>query len=272
MQRKALYFLNALAIIYALDRQAWAQSDFSLKYSFLVGAMDSLSRSALFIKTPQHYGTCTVFTVPFSDSSELGAVYVATTRHVLNMTDSTQRVIGRWDTATVYARLKSGGLEKRKYTIVLEDKKLDIAILRHVEKFRSFSEYDIFCVSTKQFATYSEIRRGQQVFLAGYPFGRGFTSTNLNPVVQAGIVAQVDTLMARVLIDIPINLGNSGCPVYVLTNSGETKLLGLVFGYEPSLEDVVIRTSTGQVVPENTSLGRVTLLRAVAVALTDRAR
>ena len=41
------------------------------------------------------------------------------------------------------------------------------------------------------------------------------------------------------------------------------KLLGLVFQYEPSREDVVLRPGAQSVVPANTSLGRVVLIRQI---------
>lgn len=236
----------------------------SLDYSTVIDGMNELSKSAVYIVTRQHYGTGTLFTVPFSDTGDAGAVYVATARHVLWKTDSAGKVIGTYDTATVFLPIKNGVKEGRKYCAVLYPDSVDIAILAPIENLRPFREYDVNAMSTKQIATFSEVERGQLAFLAGYPFGiGGSTGRRLSAVIQSGITAYVDTTSSLVLVDIPVNQGNSGCPVYIVTKAGRARLLGLVFEYEPSREDVVYRVSIGKAAPVNSSLGRVVLLRSI---------
>ena len=153
--------------------------------------------------------------------------------------------------------------EARLYSVIYSPENLDIAILGPAEHKRSFSEYDVSVAYIEDIATFAEISIGQSVYVAGYPFKIGADGNILNPVVQNGIIAFTDTTNALVLVDISINLGNSGCPAITITKDGKAKLMGLVFAYEPSKEDIVFRTTSQTPVPLNTGLGRIVLLHPI---------
>jgi S1-C subfamily serine protease len=243
-------------------------------YPLSLNDIDSLSKSAVYLEVPasNKAGTGSLFTIPFSDSSESGTPYIATAKHI------TEKRLGNtiqtFDTVVVTLPLPNGSTEKRHYIVIHREKNLDIAILAPIETLRRFREYDVFSYSSKHIAQKTEIKRGQIVYLIGYPLNLG-TKININPILQQGIVAQVDSGNNLVLVDIPINPGNSGCPVYILLEDGWLKLLGLAFQYQPSSDSVLRpkddykeRIQNGMtlyedlfdLVPINSSLGRVQLV------------
>jgi len=255
--------IKGLLLLGMFGSVSFSQIPGSIDYAKLVSVMNSTSKSAVFIETPEKYGTGTFFGIPFSDTSSVSAVLIATAKHVLSRTDSLGKEIGLYKTATATLMTTKGKKEVRKYELIYEAAKLDIAVLGPAETFRSFVEYDSYVPPLKDIASFLEIEKGLTTFIAGFPFKIGLTATTMNPVIQSGIIAYVDTLGSLVLIDIAVNLGNSGCPVYVATKEGVPKLLGLVFQYEPSREDVVFRATIARPVPANTSLGRVVLLKTI---------
>lgn len=268
------YILKLLILLFVLSftKMIYCQQDVTIDYGRYINALNYLSKSAVYISTPQGGGSGTLFFVPFTDTLKGGAVYVATALHVLNKTDSKGKIIGRYDSVNVFMNLINGGKESRKYSPINIFADLDIAILQPIEHFRPFREYDVTTPSLDMIASFSELRNGQSTFLAGYPYGVGTDGKTLNPVTQSGIIAYVDTTHTIVLIDIPVNHGNSGCPVYVVTDKTETKLLGMVFEYEPSKQDYVFSKALNQMVPVNTSLGRVVLIRSIVSELNKLPR
>jgi hypothetical protein len=238
-----------------------------LDYGKGVDNINMLSKSSVYIRTPQGSGSGILFNVPFSDTAKVGAVYLCTAQHVIDKRDSTGKIIGRFDTIKVYINLLKGGIESRRYSIIKSYFDLDIAILKPIDFFRSFSEYDVTTPSIGSIASFNELRKGQSTFLSGYPYNLGTTGKYLNPVTQSGIISYVDTSQSLVLIDIPVNHGNSGCPVYVTNDKGVIKLLGIVFEYQPSGQDFVFSNVYKKMVPVNTSLGRVVLIHSILADL-----
>lgn len=239
----------------------------ALNYKVVSDLMNDFSKSAVFIQTPQRYGTGTLFVVPFADTGTAGRPYVVTAKHVLDRTDSLNRIIGSFDTVSIFLNRLGGNKEARLYRTLYASNTLDIAVLDPIQYLRPFSQYDTFVPNLTDIASYSDIRKSELAFIAGFPFGIGTQHGRLDPVIQSGIVSHIDSALSRVLIDIPVNPGNSGCPVYILTLEGVPKLLGLVFQYEPSTEDVVIRLATRSPAPANASLGRVVLLTRIITEL-----
>jgi len=241
----------------------------------ILDELDSLSKSAVYLEVPANHkaGTGALFVIPFSDSSRTGTPYIATAKHI------TEKLSGdtlqTFDTVLVTLPLPNGSKEVRMYKVSHREKDLDIVILTPIEKQRSFREYDVVAWSSKDIAKRGDVRRGQSALLVGYPLNLGAKTVGLNPVLRQGIIAQVDFTKDMVLVDIPINPGNSGCPVYSVSNEGWIKLIGLAFQYQPSSDSVlrpkqdykqrVLNGMKGyedlfDLVPLNSSLGRVQLL------------
>jgi hypothetical protein len=261
MSRRTLLFI--LASVLLLSAETICQQATTLDYVKLIDAVNFYSKSSVFVQTPQGGGTGTLFSVPFSDTAQAGLTYLATAKHVLDKRDSTGKIIGRYDTVSVLLNLKRGLKESRKYRWQLLSNDLDIAVLYSIESRRSFSVYDVVAPELAMIATFAELKKGQFAFLSGYPYAVGTQGPTLDPVIQSGMVALVDTLHSLVLVDIPVNHGNSGCPVFVVTNSTEVKLLGLVFEYQPSSQDYVFSRAENAMVPANTSLGRVVTINSL---------
>lgn len=251
-------FWAVLSIVF-LSQFSYCQEGIWLDYNKFVLSVNQFSKSAVYIEAPStgKAGTGTLFVVPHSDLSTLGDVFVASARHLVQ--DSVGAIM-RPDTVMVTMQVKNGKQERRRYALILVGARdIDVAIFTPLETFRPFKDYEAFAPTTDEIASFAEIMTGQTVFIAGYPLGLGVKGT-LNPIVQSGIISQVDTAKNLVLIDIPVNFGNSGCPAYVVNNDGVAKLLGLVFLFEPNTEFWGYRPSTGQPSPANSSLGRVVLL------------
>jgi len=261
MTARQVAFIVTAMLIFSV--KTVCQQATTLDYVKLINAVNLFSKSSVFILTPQGGGTGTLFTVPFSDTSKSGFTYLATAKHVLNKTDSTGKIIGRYDTVSVDLNLTRGSKESRKYEWMLLSKDLDIAILHPIEFHRPFADYDVVAPDLSMVATFAQLRKGQLAFLSGYPYGVGTQGSKLDPVIQSGMVAFVDTLHSLVLLDIPVNHGNSGCPVFVVTDSAQVKLLGLVFEYQPSTQDYVFSVAAKKMVPANTSLGRVLMISSL---------
>ena len=69
------------------------------------------------------------------------------------------------------------------------------------------------------------------VFIAGFPKRIGADQYQLNPVVQTGVIAMIDSIEKYVLIDIEVNKGNSGSPAFVVNNGGKVELIGVVVSF-----------------------------------------
>lgn len=257
------FLLIIICLLFFNSNYGFSQIQTSLQYDKVVGAIGSFSKSAVFIKTATGYGSGSFFQIPFNDSLKYGAVFVATAKHVMfNKYDSLLKKEVYFNEALVFMKTKNGIVDKRKYTILSMSNSFDIAILVNKEKKRTFSEYDTWApVVDKEIAKYNELKIGQTAFIAGYPFQIG--SEEVMPVIQSGIISFVDTLHSLVLIDIPVNYGNSGCPVFTITTEGVGKFIGLVFEYEPNPQDMVFSKLFNKDIGANSSLGRVVLLKSI---------
>ncbi|MDP2207244.1 MAG: serine protease [Bacteroidota bacterium] len=241
----------------------YTQDDFCIPYVESINTVIDFSKSAVLIQTPLKEGTGIFINIPFNDIPEKGNVIVITAKHVLGSKfDTLDNPLEYFDTVVVSMKTQKGQIDARKYVLADLVQNYDLAFLAPIDKKRSYDEYETFTHNIDSgIAVLSEIKRAQTVFVAGYPFGVG--SESITPVIQSGIISYIDTTNLFALIDIPINYGNSGGPAYVILNSGEKKLLGLILGFRKNSADKVLNIIGDRLKLKdaNSSLGVVLLLK-----------
>ena len=59
------------------------------------------------------------------------------------------------------------------------------------------------------------------------------------PLVRGGIVAGLNAALKTIIIDAPVNHGNSGGPVVQLSRTNRLRIIGIATQYIPVTEDIV---------------------------------
>jgi hypothetical protein len=89
---------------------------------------------------------------------------------------------------------------------------------------------------------YAEVDISSQVFMFGYPSVgvAGFSQIDTTrPLVRGGIVAGLNPALKTIIIDAPVNHGNSGGPVVQLSRTNRLRIIGIATQFVPVPEDVV---------------------------------
>jgi S1-C subfamily serine protease len=89
---------------------------------------------------------------------------------------------------------------------------------------------------------YTDVDVSSQIFMLGYP-SIGVTGAaqidRTRPLVRSGIVAGVNASMRTIIIDAPVNHGNSGGPVVQLSRTNRLRIIGIATQFVPVPEDVL---------------------------------
>lgn len=89
---------------------------------------------------------------------------------------------------------------------------------------------------------YADVDVSSQVFMLGYPsIGVGGIAQidSSRPLVRGGIVAGLNTAVKTIIIDAPVNHGNSGGPVVQLSRANRLRIIGIATQFVPVPEDVL---------------------------------
>ena len=89
---------------------------------------------------------------------------------------------------------------------------------------------------------YADVDISSQIFMLGYP-SIGVTGAaqidRTKPLVRGGIVAGVNAALKTIIIDAPVNHGNSGGPVVQLSRTNRLRIIGIATQFVPVPEDVL---------------------------------
>ena len=89
---------------------------------------------------------------------------------------------------------------------------------------------------------YADVDISSQIFMLGYP-SIGVTGAaqidGARPLVRGGIVAGVNAALKTIIIDAPVNHGNSGGPVVQLSRTNRLRIIGIATQFVPIPEDVL---------------------------------
>jgi len=89
---------------------------------------------------------------------------------------------------------------------------------------------------------YADVDISSQIFMLGYP-SIGVTGAaqidRTRPLVRGGIVAGVNATLKTIIIDSPVNHGNSGGPVVQLSRTNRLRIIGIATQFVPVPEDVL---------------------------------
>jgi S1-C subfamily serine protease len=89
---------------------------------------------------------------------------------------------------------------------------------------------------------YADVDVSSQIFMLGYP-SIGVTGAaqidRTRPLVRGGIVAGVNAALKTIIIDAPVNHGNSGGPVVQLSRTNRLRIIGIATQFVPVPEDVL---------------------------------
>ena len=98
---------------------------------------------------------------------------------------------------------------------------------------------------------YQGVNISSQIFMFGYP-SIGLSDApqidRSRPLVRGGIVAGVNAALKTIIIDAPVNHGNSGGPVVQLSATNKLRIIGIATQYVPVPEDVLPLTPKRSVV------------------------
>lgn len=89
---------------------------------------------------------------------------------------------------------------------------------------------------------YAAVDISSQIFMLGYP-SIGVTGAaqidRTRPLVRSGIVAGINAALKTIIIDAPVNHGNSGGPVLQLSRTNRLRIIGIATQFVPVPEDVL---------------------------------
>src|SRR5512138_1468649 len=89
---------------------------------------------------------------------------------------------------------------------------------------------------------YADVDISSQIFMLGYP-SIGVTGAaqidRARPLVRGGIVAGLNEALKTIIIDAPVNHGNSGGPVVQLSRTNRLRIIGIATQFVPVPEDVL---------------------------------
>jgi len=96
-------------------------------------------------------------------------------------------------------------------------------------------------------ARFSDVRVSNTVIVFGYPLTIGLPATPQidfsRPLLRSGIVAGINTQRKTIILDVPVNPGNSGGPVLQLPPDASPddplRIIGVVTQFIPFLQDTV---------------------------------
>jgi len=89
---------------------------------------------------------------------------------------------------------------------------------------------------------YADVDISSQIFMFGYPSVGVAGSTQIDhsrPLVRGGIVAGLNAALKTIIIDAPVNHGNSGGPVVQLSRTNKLRIIGIATQFVPEPEDVL---------------------------------
>jgi S1-C subfamily serine protease len=89
---------------------------------------------------------------------------------------------------------------------------------------------------------FADVDVSSQIFMFGYPSVgvAGYSQIDhLRPLVRGGIVAGLNAALKTIIIDAPVNHGNSGGPVVQLSRTNKLRIIGIATQYVPVPEDVL---------------------------------
>jgi hypothetical protein len=89
---------------------------------------------------------------------------------------------------------------------------------------------------------YADVDISSQIFMLGYPSIGATNATQIDrtkPLVRGGIVAGVNAALKTIIIDAPVNHGNSGGPVVQLSRTNRLRIIGIATQFVPVPEDVL---------------------------------
>jgi S1-C subfamily serine protease len=89
---------------------------------------------------------------------------------------------------------------------------------------------------------YADVDISSQIFMLGYPSIGVTNATQIDrtrPLVRGGIVAGVNAALKTIIIDAPVNHGNSGGPVVQLSRTNRLRIIGIATQFVPVPEDVL---------------------------------
>src|SRR4029077_14777798 len=95
---------------------------------------------------------------------------------------------------------------------------------------------------------YADVDISSQIFMLGYP-SIGVTGAaqidGTRPLVRGGIVAGLNPALKTIIIDAPVNHGNSGGPVVQLSRTNRLRIIGIATQFVPVPEDVLPTNPSG---------------------------
>jgi len=97
---------------------------------------------------------------------------------------------------------------------------------------------------------YTAVDISSQIFMLGYPsigVAGAAQIDRTRPLVRSGIVAGLNPALKTIIIDAPVNHGNSGGPVVQLSRTNRLRIIGIATQFVPVPEDVLPLN------PDNTS-------------------
>jgi len=89
---------------------------------------------------------------------------------------------------------------------------------------------------------YADVDVSSQIFMFGYPSVglAGYAQIDSGrPLVRGGIVAGLNPTLKTIIIDAPVNHGNSGGPVVQLSRTNRLRIIGIATQYIPVPEDIL---------------------------------
>jgi S1-C subfamily serine protease len=189
-------------------------------------------------------------------------VFLVTARHVLfdqrtgqlHSHEATLRALSKDPQETAVTVIRVNAAQLQEATEIRTDELRDVAVARIATLARDglnttagvvFVEKSKGAMIVAPFAylaRYDGVNISSQIFMFGYP-SIGLSDApqidNARPLVRGGIVAGLNAALKTIIIDAPVNHGNSGGPVVQLSATNKLRIIGIATQYVPVSEDVL---------------------------------
>jgi S1-C subfamily serine protease len=189
-------------------------------------------------------------------------VFLVTAMHVLfdlragqlHSREATLRALSKdvRETAVTVIRVNAAQLQEAKQ--IRTDALRDVAVVRIATLVRDGlnttpgvvfvekSKGAMIVAPFEYLSRYDSVNISSQIFMFGYPSIGLSDAPQIDPsrpLVRGGIVAGLNAALKTIIIDAPVNHGNSGGPVVQLSATNKLRIIGIATQYVPVPEDVL---------------------------------
>jgi hypothetical protein len=249
-----LLFTLVLAINASAQYNPDKQSILTNTLNVGVQIYNTASMQVFPVITPTGFGSGVYLQKKLHHNDAVATMIFATNAHIVSFLDDAGKRIVHPVVKVRHNRIDAGIIDLD-FHVAYIDTTDDIAFLKRSNVGAiNFKMLRRMGVDVSNILPEDSIYQGMMMYLLGYPVGVG--KGYAKPSIRSGIASYIDTHNHACLVDIDINHGNSGGPVYCVIND-QFRLVGLGRGFKS--DAIEQRRIPGVSIETNSGLGNVIL-------------